>query len=234
MKSHDILLLLKLFSLSRYEKMDIKKKHISGLPFENEIDEKKYNLEILYRTLHADYNKKFLNNYFNQIENLYNKIDFNLLFEDNKYSLLSLEASTGISKSQISLSIRRCTDLRLLLIRNKVPYVNTQELFNTVIPALRFFFPIRKLGIVRGIPISYSSPFLYEEVLSGKTHPMVWADSNGSISGEAIEPLYKTAPYAAKQDPLLYELLVLIDSIRLNTPREKQIASERLKKILIG
>lgn len=112
--------------------------------------------------------------------------------------------------------------------------MNTQELLNTVIPALRFFFPVKKIGNARGMPISYSSPFLYEKILSGKKLPMVWQHVNGTIVGEAIEPLYKTVPYAASKDPLLYELLVLVDSVRLNAPREKQVALDQLRKIFMG
>ena len=67
-----------------------------------------------------------------------------------------------------------------------------------------------------------------------KKLPMVWEDANGTVVGDAIEPLYKTVPYAAAKDPMLYELLVLVDSIRLNAPREKQVAFEQLKDIFMG
>lgn len=234
MKSQDILLLLKIFSLSYYEKIDLTNKKMAKSEFLTEQQKKQYYLNIIYKNKESKYNNYYLNKYYGEIENLYSKIDFNSLFDENKYSLLSLEKSTGISKSQISLSLKRCIDLKLLLIRDKIPYVNTQELLNVVIPALRFFFPIKKIGNVRGIPISYSSPFLYENIVSGKKLPMVWEDANGTIVGDAIEPLYKTVPYAAVKDPLLYELLVLVDSIRLNAPREKQVAFEQLKDIFMG
>lgn len=204
------------------------------LDFLHEIDERQYYLNALYKNIDSKYNKNYLSKYYDKIEEIYKKADFKSLFDENKYSLLALEKSTGISKSQISLSMKRCTDLRLLLIRDKIPYVNTQELLNIVIPALRFFFPIKRMGNLRGMPISYSSPFLYEKILSGRKLPMVWEDANGVIVGEAVEPLYKTVPYAAAKDPLLYELLVLVDSIRLNAPREKQVAFEQLKKIFMG
>ena len=30
---------------------------------------------------------------------------------------------------------------------------------------------------------------------------MVWGDANGTVVGDAIEPLYKTVPYAAVKTP---------------------------------
>ena len=156
------------------------------------------------------------------------------LFSENKYSLIALEKSTGISKSQVSLSIKRCTNLKLLLIRDNIPYVNTQNLFKIILHSFAFFFPVKKIGNMPGMPISYSSPFLYEKILSSNQLPMVWPDPKGSLFGEAIEPLYKTVPYAAKKDPLLYEMLVLVDSIRLNNPREKTMAAEILHNIFTG
>lgn len=144
MKSQDILLLLKIFSLSYYEKIDLTNKKMVKSEFLTEQQKKQYYLNIIYKNKESKYNNYYLNKYYGEIENLYSKIDFNSLFDENKYSLLSLEKSTGISKSQISLSLKRCIDLKLLLIRDRIPYVNTQDLLNVVIPALRFFFPIKK------------------------------------------------------------------------------------------
>jgi hypothetical protein len=44
--------------------------------------------------------------------------------------------------------------------------------------------------------------------------------------------LYSLAPRAARSDPQLYELLVLVDSIRGGRARERAIAVKELKKRL--
>ena len=54
----------------------------------------------------------------------------------------------------------------------------------------------------------------------------------GFTFGESIEPIYKTVPFAVKLDPLLYEIMCLIDSIRLDIPRETNYAYKRLDTIL--
>lgn len=45
----------------------------------------------------------------------------------------------------------------------------------------------------------------------------------------AFAPLYKLAPGAAREDPKLYEFLVLTDAIRGECSREQQLAIRELK-----
>lgn len=44
------------------------------------------------------------------------------------------------------------------------------------------------------------------------------------FSGLSFSPRYKAAPFAAKLDPELYELLVLVDAIRAGKTRERNYA----------
>jgi hypothetical protein len=52
------------------------------------------------------------------------------------------------------------------------------------------------------------------------------------VRGTAFSPLYSAAPRAARSDPQLYELLVLVDAIRGGRARERDIAVKELKKRL--
>jgi hypothetical protein len=49
-----------------------------------------------------------------------------------------------------------------------------------------------------------------------------------------IEPLYKAIPYAASQDQELYELLGLVDALRVGRVREQQLAADFLQQRLMG
>jgi hypothetical protein len=49
------------------------------------------------------------------------------------------------------------------------------------------------------------------------------------VRGESFSPLYKSAPYAAKNDSELYQLLALVDGIRGGRAREREIAKKELK-----
>ena len=60
----------------------------------------------------------------------------------------------------------------------------------------------------------------------------VWPYAKGNQRGQAIEPLYKTLPATFYDDKLFYELLVIIDTIRVGRVREIKIAIEELEKRL--
>jgi hypothetical protein len=49
-----------------------------------------------------------------------------------------------------------------------------------------------------------------------------------AVRGLTLEPLHKAAPKAARQDPVLYELLALIDALRDGRARERQLAEREL------
>jgi len=62
----------------------------------------------------------------------------------------------------------------------------------------------------------------------------VWPYAKGNVRGQAIEPLYKTIPAIIQDDNLFYELLVIIDTLRVGRIREIKIAIEELEKRLIN
>lgn len=57
----------------------------------------------------------------------------------------------------------------------------------------------------------------------------VWPDATGKTKGQAITPLFKSAP-AAKADPKLYELLALVDAVRIGNVRVAQLVAQLLEK----
>lgn len=61
---------------------------------------------------------------------------------------------------------------------------------------------------------------------------MVWPDARGNSKGQAIAPLFKSAPYAVRRDRELYAMLALTDAIRLGNPRESKLATEQLSVYL--
>ena len=51
----------------------------------------------------------------------------------------------------------------------------------------------------------------------------VWPDSEGSDRGPSVLPLYASVPFAARSDRRLYEILVLVDALRIGGAREREI-----------
>jgi hypothetical protein len=74
------------------------------------------------------------------------------------------------------------------------------------------------------------SPLKEQIVNSGEA--IVWALPTGTEVGLAISPLYPSVPMAASADPQLYELLGLVDAIRIGQIREQQLAAIALQERL--
>ena len=136
-----------------------------------------------------------------------------------------LSASLYISPSEISESLNRSMIVKL--ISSDKRKVMKNALLRFIENGLPFVFPAEPGAISRGIPTAHSAPSLKEHFSSEEVY--VWPDASGSIKGQIINPLYPNLIKAAKEDERLYELLTLIDAIRVGKVRESQKAIELLK-----
>ncbi|WP_043511541.1 hypothetical protein [Halomonas sp. BC04] len=151
-----------------------------------------------------------------------------------RYSVRALAEETGISKSQVSLALQRCLQVSLARKDRKtgVPRANTKALFDFIVHGLRYVFPARPGEITRGIATSFAAPVLEGRLFSSGELVMVWPDARGNTKGQAVEPLFKSAPYAVRRDKELYAMLALVDAIRLGHPRESKLAANLLAEYL--
>ena len=142
--------------------------------------------------------------------------------------------STGISKSQVNLSLQRSFDVGLAK-RDRglnVPRANKGALLDFIITSIRYVFPAKQGAVTRGIKTSLSAPVLKQQLMSaGELNP-VWPDAEGNTKGQAVEPLYKSVTYAIRRDPQLYILLALVDAVRIGQPRERGLATKLLNQYL--
>lgn len=148
------------------------------------------------------------------------------------FSLRSLEISTGISKSEVGASLRRCYETGLA-IQDRLsgrPRANTKGLLDFIVFGLKYVFPAHLGTLERGIPTASGAPVLAAQLLSGGDQIYVWKDVRGSSQGTSVEPLYKSVPHAVRKDPFLYAMLALTDSIRLGRERESSLARQMLAK----
>jgi len=65
-----------------------------------------------------------------------------------------------------------------------------------------------------------------------KEPPPVWPYVNGDLRGFALTPLHRKVPSAASLDLKLYELLALVDGVRGDRIRERQLAASELTRRL--
>ncbi len=146
----------------------------------------------------------------------------------------SLSAATKISVSEVNGAIQRAlkSDLLVKPDEDARPRPMKSSLLEFIEHGVRYVFPAERGEPARGIPTAFAAP-LFENLLAsqGELAP-VWRYANGSVFGYTLGPIYKTAPFAAARDPILYELLVLLDVFRVGRQREKSIAHRMLEERL--
>jgi DNA-binding Lrp family transcriptional regulator len=143
------------------------------------------------------------------------------------YAQLSQEL--GISASEIHAAVKRSIEAGLIGGEERVPLRKPLE--DYLLHGVRYAFPAKRGSVSRGIPTAHAAPPLSEHITSDDLPP-VWPDSEGKVRGFALEPLYRSVPQAVKSDPQLYELLALVDALRIGRARERKMAEEELKKRL--
>jgi len=149
--------------------------------------------------------------------------------KDKLLSQTILASELGMSQSEISESLSRSKFAGLIDSYGK--RVRRLALMEFLQFGLAYVFPEQPGAIVRGIPTAHSASPLKDKIVSNEDY--VWASAKGTVRGQRIIPLYSTVVDAVKQDAILYELLALVDALRVGRVREKEIAIEELKKYIL-
>lgn len=139
-----------------------------------------------------------------------------------------LSLALKISASEISYSLQRSSIAGLL--DHSKRKVMRGALLDFIQYGLPYVFPALKGSVTRGVPTAYSAPVMSGNFLTNEH--LVWPHPNGKIRGEAVMPLYPKAVEAALDDDSLYDLLALVDVMRLGKVREREMAMRILKEKL--
>jgi len=139
---------------------------------------------------------------------------------------IDIANSIRLSPSEVSEALNRCKIARLIDSRKKEVHKNSFREF--LIYGLKYVFPVEPGAIVKGIPTAHSAYPIRDHIIGGENY--VWQHAKGRLRGQAIEPLYHTIPDVIDSNPALYELLVVIDTLRVGRAREVQIARQELEK----
>ena len=151
-------------------------------------------------------------------------------------AIAQLASDLLLSPSQVHASLKRLERARLADSSSGRPILRAVEEF--LIHAVKYVFPAQRGETTRGLPTGYAAPLLSAHIIGSQDPPPVWPDPEGKVRGVGFEPLCKSAPKAARKDPVLYELLALVDALRDGRARERRIAecelSTRLRELLRG
>lgn len=138
-----------------------------------------------------------------------------------------------ISLAEINAGIKRLGEAGLLR-KDKdgklFPNISAAEEF--LISAIKFFFPGKLGEYTRGMPTAIGAPIFRDKIPLGNDPISVWPDAVGEVRGVGLNPIHPSIPKSLRENPdqSFYDLLVLIDTIRLGRPRERNVAIKLLKE----
>jgi hypothetical protein len=95
---------------------------------------------------------------------------------------------------------------------------------------VRYMFPAQMESKTRGVATAYSAPAFAGDIIADDV--VVWPDPRGPVVGQAIAPLLDKAALLPRKCPGVYELLALVDAIRIGRVRERAAALEKIKQRL--
>jgi hypothetical protein len=144
-------------------------------------------------------------------------------------SYAELAAQLGMSSSQVHAAMQRAAAAGLVDLERRV--ARRAALSEFLVHGARYAFSAKRGPVVRGMPTAHSAPPL-NALLSGGGEALVWPESEGTSRGESLAPLHPAAPFAARNDPRLYEALALLDAVRAGRARERNLAQQKLEELL--
>ncbi|MBQ0754704.1 MAG: hypothetical protein KBT87_07460 [Gammaproteobacteria bacterium] len=151
--------------------------------------------------------------------------------QGDPWSYNGLAVELGMSPAEVHAGIKRAIRARLALKSDRGaparPVLRALEEF--ILHGMPYVFIAEQEGMTRGIATAWAAPMMSNQFIVGTEPPPVWPHPEGKTRGQGVSPLYKSAPFAAMQDVMLYELLALVDMLRIGRAREKELAVKHLK-----
>lgn len=149
--------------------------------------------------------------------------------QGSNWTQTSLSRDLYMSQSEVSASISRSSYARLVF--DKGQLVQRQALVDFIRFGLPYTFPQQPGKVQRGFPTAHSAAPLSEEIVSDEKY--VWPSVKGTERGHSVLPLYPSVVHFIQSDPQLYELLALVDAVRVGRARERNLAMDILKSRLL-
>ena len=152
------------------------------------------------------------------------------IWEGDSPSFEALARSLCISTSSAYRSFERAKHAGLVM---DVDARKTRKkaLLELLIHGAKYVYYVKPGETTRGVPTAHAAPPL-DRLLGQSSDVYVWPYAEGNTRGQAITPLFKDAPVVARHDARLYELLALVDAVRIGRTRERNLAVGELEKRL--
>jgi hypothetical protein len=134
-----------------------------------------------------------------------------------------------VSQSVVSRALRSAEKVGLYSAARR--RVNGRRLADALVHGARYFLAAEQGGEVRGMKTAWAAPPLNSELSSAGLLPPVWPDAQGETRGFSVEPLHPNVPEAARRDNSLYEILSLVDVLRIDS--EARVRNLAQKEVIV-
>jgi hypothetical protein len=166
------------------------------------------------------------------------------LFLHGEQTYAKLSSALGLSVGEIHNAYDRIRQAEILTTVRGEDTISRKNLYRLLahgIPSI--FFAVRG-PILYGLPTAYSHPALqslFEDTGESLSFPVVWQTPQSSkktfspqdVRGESISPLYPSVTEASKLDSEFWEIMALVDVLRIGKTPSKNIALKLLEKRIL-
>lgn len=143
-------------------------------------------------------------------------------------SLKTVSELTILSVGECHNAVARLASAGLLSVPKR--HVAPELLLRFILYGVPYSFPAQIGPSTMGIATAFSVEAFKSLVES--TEAYVWPDGGGATEGLALTPLFPSAVRLRHANPALYEILALVDVLRVGDLREKQLAETLLRERL--
>lgn len=137
-----------------------------------------------------------------------------VVIEDNPWTYNGIAVDLCMSPAEVHAAVRRALAAGLAVRSGKGIVPERRNLEEFLVHGVRHVFYAEWGELTTGMPTLGAAAPLRGTPVAQDDLPPVWPDPEGGHRGPSFMPLYKSAPRAARADPRLYELLVLVDALR--------------------
>lgn len=147
-----------------------------------------------------------------------------------EWTYSELATRLKMSSSEVHAALKRCSTSGLYSDKRRKVLKPALEEF--LVHGLKYVFPTQPGALVRGMPTAHSAKPLKDLLVTSDHDIYVWAFGSGKVKGQEIKPLYRSVPEAVSEDRQLYEMLTIVDGLRVGKVRERELAAAELRKRL--
>lgn len=127
-------------------------------------------------------------------------------------------------------NVGRLRHARLLDEERQLNRANVEEFLVHAVP---YLIPGNLGAEGRGIPTAWGVEPLRSALVSDGPSP-VWPSPHGTMRGPVLEPIAESVVDLVEGDPELLQWLALVDAIRVGRARERELASNELRRRIWG